>query len=117
MSTPAATARLAHAEDAALRVLEAERAAFAQIEQCKRQSLRLVAESSARAEQVRRRAEARIERLRERMCAAARLRLERMSGEMDALALDTGTGESTVSLLDRAIARLTEEIAGLSQAS
>lgn len=117
MSTPAAAARLTQAEDAVFRVLEAERAALAQVEQCKRQALRLVAESRQRAERVHKHTEARIERLRERMTETARLRLERMCGEMAALALGEEANESALSILDRAIARITEEIAGLSDAS
>ncbi|MBI4291937.1 MAG: hypothetical protein HY661_10695 [Betaproteobacteria bacterium] len=117
MRSPAATTRPTRAEEAASRVLEAERAALAQVEQCKLQALQLVAEGRAHAELVRKRAEARIERLRERMTVAARLRQERIRSEMAALERDMGTDASVFAALDRAITRIIEELAGTSESS
>jgi hypothetical protein len=51
------------------------------------------------------------------MAAAARLRQERIRSEMAALAGGMGTDESALSTLDRAIARVTEEVAGTSETS
>ena len=115
MRTPAVAARLAQSEDAAAFVLEAERAALAEVEQYRLQMLRLVATSCLRAELVRKRAETRIERLRERMQAAAQLRQERISCELQALACETGTDSSDLALLDSAIHRVAEELAGLAE--
>ena len=118
---PAVTARLAQTEDAASLVLEAERAALAEVEHYKRKMLGLVAASCLRAELVHKRNEARIERLRERMTAAAQLRQVQISNEMEALAGalvgDMDTDASTLALLDGAIARVTEELAGISESS
>lgn len=117
MRTPAVTARLAQTEDLASLVLEAERAALAEVEDYRRQMLRLVAVSWLRAELVRKRTEARIKRLREQMTAAAQVRQVRISSEMEALAGDMDTDISTLALLDSAIARVTEELAGISESS
>ncbi|MFA7270531.1 MAG: hypothetical protein WC073_14425 [Sterolibacterium sp.] len=118
MSTPAVTGYFAQLEDAVACVLEAERAALAEIEHCKRQSLRLISDSRAHAELVHHRTEARIERLRQRMRETARLRQERIRGEMAALAGDMGTEDvSARATLERAIARIAEEIAGGSSPS
>lgn len=85
MSTPAVTARLSRTEDLASLVLETERAALAEVEQCQRQALKLVAASRLRAERVHQRSEIRIERLRGRMTAAAQARLLQIGGEIAAL--------------------------------
>lgn len=113
MRTPAVTTRLAQSEDAASLVLEAERAALAQVEQYRLQTLRLVATSCLRAELVRKRADTRIERLRERMQAAAELRQERIDSEMQAMACDTAPDSPELAPLDRAIHRVAEELAGI----
>lgn len=115
MSPSAVIARLAQSEEGASLVLEAERVALAEVEHCRLQRLRLVAVSWLRAELVHRRAEARIERLRERMSAATRVRHTRISSEMAALAADTGADTAILALLDTAIARVTEELAGISE--
>ena len=112
MKTPAATSRLVQAEDAACHVLEAERAALADVELCKHQALQLVAESRVRAEQVHKHNEARIERLRQRAEMAARARQERINGEIAALASDMGTDASVLATLGGAITRITDELAG-----
>lgn len=117
MRSPAAATRPTQAEEAASRVLKAERAALARVEQCKHQALQLVAECRARAELVRKHAEARTERLRERMTVAARLHQERIRSEMAALERDTSADASVLAALDRAIARITEELAGISESS
>ena len=113
MRTPAVTARLAQTEDAASLVLEAERVALAEVEHYRLQTQGLVATSCLRAELVHKRTEARIERLGERMAAVAQLRQAQMSAEMAALAGDMGTDVSALALLDSAIARVTEELAGI----
>ena len=117
MRTPAVTARLAQSEDDASLVLEAERAALAEVEHYRLQMLRLVATGCLRAELVRKRAETRIQRLRERMQAAAQLRHERIDCEIQALACDPGTDSPDLALLDSAIHRVAEELAGLPESS
>jgi hypothetical protein len=117
MRTPAVTARLAQAEDAASLVLEAERAALAEVEHYRLQMLRLVATSCLRAELVRKRAETRVQRLRERMKATAQLRQERISCDMQALACDPGSDSPELALLDSAIHRVAEELAGIPESS
>ena len=117
MRTPAITTRLAQTEDVASFVLEAERAAFSEIEHFKRQTLLLVATSWLRAALVHKRTEARIKRLRERMTADAQVRRMRICCEMEALAGDIGEDESLLAPLDGAIVRVTEELAGISELS
>jgi vacuolar-type H+-ATPase subunit H len=117
MNTPAVTARLAQFKDAASHVLEAERAALAEIEHCKRQALQLVADSRARAELVHTRAEARIESVRERMTAAAGIRQERICSETASLVGDKRTDVAILAPLDHAIVRVIEEIVGISESS
>ena len=117
MRTPAVTARLAQSEDAAALVLEAERAALAEVEQYRLQMLELVATSRLRAELVRKRAETRTERLRERMKSAAQLRQERIDCEMQAMACDPGTDAPELALLDSAIDRVAGELAGPPESS
>lgn len=115
MRTPAVTAHLAQSEDAASLVLEAERAALAEVEQYRMQMLRLVATSCLRAELVRKRADTRMERLRERMKAAAQLRQERIDSEMQAMACDAAPDSPEFAPLDSAIHRVAEELAGIAE--
>ena len=117
MRTSAVTARLAQSEELAALVLEAERAALSEIEQFKRQTLRLVVTSWLRAVLVHKRTQARIKRLRERMTAKAQLRQARISCEMQALAGDIGEEASVLAALESAIARVTEELVGTSELS
>lgn len=117
MSTSAVTARLAQVEDVASLVLKAERSALAEVEQYRHQTQDSVAGSSLRAEQLHQRTEERIMRLRERMTIAAEDRLAQISSEMAALASDMGTDEFKLALLDNAIARVTEELVGISESS
>ena len=113
MSTPAVAARLAQTKDVAGLVLEAERVALAQVDDCRLQMLRLVAVACLRAELVHKRAQARIQRFRERMSMTARLRQVRIGSEMAALAGDSGTDVPALALLDGAVARVAEELAGI----
>ena len=115
MRKPAVTARLAKTEDVASLVLEAERVALADVEQCKRQALRVVAVGLLRAELVHKRSEARIRLVRERMKVAAGIRQLQISSDMEALAGDTGADVSILALVDSAIARVAEELAGISE--
>ncbi len=117
MRTPALIARLAQAEDAASLVLDAERTALAAVEHYRRQMLLLLAISCLRAELVRKRTEARIQRIRERMKAAARVRRETISNEIEALAVDTGVDLSVLTALDKGVSRVIEELAGVSKSS
>ena len=117
MITPAVAARLAQEENVASLVLEAERAALAEVEHYRRGTLLLVAASWLRAELVHKRAQAKIKLLRERMAIAARVRQVQISRDMEALAGDTGTNVSILALVDSAIARVTEELAGISESS
>ena len=112
MNAPVSAARLAQTENAASNVLEAERAALAQVELCRQRALQLVAESKASAELVRMRTKDRIERLRQRMAAGARLNQERIHGETAALASDMGTAAPVLATLDRAIALIVDELVG-----
>ena len=117
MRTSAVTARLAQSEELASLVLEAERAALSEIEQFKRQTLRLVVTSWLRAVLVHKRTQTRIKRLRERMTAEAQVRQARISCEMQALAGDIGEEASVLPALESAIARVTEELVGTSELS
>jgi len=98
------------AERAASRVLEAERAARAQVEQCEQQCARLIAETQTRGTALHARTEARIERLRERMKAAAHTRLDRIHTEEAVLAADTAI--SIPAHLDAALEQLVAEMTG-----
>ena len=113
MCMPAVAARLAQTKDVAGLVLEAERAALAEVEYCRLQALRLVAVDCLRAELVHKRTQARIVRFRDCMTAAAQLRQVRIGSEMLALAGDIGTDVPALALLDGAVARVTEELAGV----
>lgn len=117
MCTPAVTTRPAQTENDASLVLEAEHVALAEVEQYKCQTLRLVAASWLRAELVHKRTEARISRLRERMAAAAQVRQLQIGKEMATLAGDTATDGAIPIPLERAIARVVEELAGISETS
>ena len=113
MRTPAVTARLAQTDDAASLVLEAERVALAEVEQCNRKALCLVAAAWLRAELVHKRTDVRIKRLRERMTSATQVRQVQIRGEMETLAGDVGADASILELTDGAIARVSDELAGL----
>ncbi len=115
MRRSAVTARLAQSEDVAALVVEAERAALAEVEQYRLKISDLVAASRLRAELLHQRTGARIERLRERMAAAAQLRRAQMDGEMETLAGEHDTDVSTLARLDTAIARVAEELAGFQE--
>ena len=117
MRTSAVGAYLAETEDPVSIVLEAERAALADVESFRRHTLRLVTVSCLRAVLVQKRTEARIKRLRERMTTDAQLRRDRICSEMEALAADTGVDISLVPSLDKAIAGVTAELAGISESS
>ena len=117
MCTPAVAARLAQTEDVASLVLEAERVALAEVYHFKLQMLRLVAASWLRAELVHKRTEVRTERLRQRMRAAAQVRQAQLSSEMEALAGDMDADGAIPALLDRAIGRVTEELAAIPESS
>jgi hypothetical protein len=117
MSTPAVAARFAQIEDVASLVLVAEQTALAEVERCSRQALRLVAESRLQAEWLHKRTEARIERVRQRMKAAAQARQVEIAGEMAALAGDPGSEGPALELLDSAITLLAEELAGVAGSS
>ncbi len=98
------------AERAASRVLEAERAARTQVEQCEQQCARLIAETQARGTALHARTGVRIERLRERMKTAAHTRLDRIRAEEAALAADTAIGIPAP--LDAALDQLVAEMTG-----
>ena len=117
MRTSAVGAYLAETGDPASIVLEAERAALADVESFERQTLRLVTVSCLRAVLVQKRTEARIKRLRERMTTDAQLRRDRIRSEMEALEGDISVDISLVPSLDSAIARVTAELAGISESS
>ncbi|TRZ99526.1 MAG: hypothetical protein D4R84_01790 [Rhodocyclaceae bacterium] len=117
MCTLAVAARLAQTEDVASLVLEAERAALAEVENFKLQTLRLVATSWLRAELVHKRTEARTRRLRQRMTTVAQLRQQQISSEMEALAGDKDTDGSIPAALDSAIGRVTQELAATPESS
>jgi len=117
MCTPDFAARLVQNEDAASLLLEAERAALAGVGHCERQALLLVAASWLRAELLHKRVEDKIERLRARMAAAAQRSQLRMVEEMAALAGDVSADASMLALLDSAVDRITQELAGISESS
>lgn len=101
--------------DAVYAVLEAERAALAEVENYKLQTLQMVDASRLRAEQLHQHTETRIERLHERMIAAAHDRQARLSREMASLARDTDG--SLLAPLDHVIARVIEELVGIPESS
>jgi vacuolar-type H+-ATPase subunit H len=111
-NSTAVGARLAQGDAAASRVLEAERAALAGVEQCKREALHLVSEARTRADWIHERTESRIERLLGHMEATARRRQERIRGEVAALAQDAGADSSVLANLDAAIALIVAELTG-----
>jgi len=117
MRTSALTAPLSQTGDAASLVLEAERAALTEVEHYRLQMLRRVATSGLRAELVRKRAESRVQRLSEQMKATAQLREEWINAEIQALAVVTQIDSSKLALLDSAIRRLAEELAGVPESS
>jgi len=106
------TVRLAEAEDPVSIVLGAERDALSEIEDFKRKAMQLVVASRLRALLVRKRVDLRIARLREQMTAAAQLRLETISSEMEALATDIVEDAALLAPLEIAIAGVTAELAG-----
>ncbi|CAG4883068.1 protein of unknown function [Georgfuchsia toluolica] len=112
MNNPAAAASLLQTEDAAARLLEAERTTYAEIELCRRDALRLVVTSWLRAALVHKRTEARIGRLREQMTLATQARQTRICAEIAALTSDTESDGVDLAALDAAIARVIEELAG-----
>ena len=117
MRASAVGAYPAETGDPASIVLEAERAALADVESFKRQTLLLVTVSCLRAVLVQKRTEARIKHLRERMTTDAQLRRDRIRAEMEALESYVGLDISLVPSLDNAIAKVTAELAGVSESS
>ena len=117
MNKPAVAASLLQTEDAAARLLEAERTTYAEIELCRRDALRLVMTGWLRAELVHKRTEVRIERLRERMTIAAQDRQAWICGEMAALASDSRNDGVDLAALDASIARVIEQLVGALAAS
>ena len=114
MRKPAVTALLSQTEDIASLVLEAERAALGDVEHCRRQALRLLTLGLLRAQLVRKRSEVRVRLIRERMKLAARNRQLQISSDMEALAGDMGSNVPVLAPVDKAIARVAEELAGIS---
>lgn len=110
-------AHFAELEDPVSIVLEAQDAAVADVENFQRQALRLVTVSCLHAVLVQKRTEVRIKRLRERMTADAQLRRVRVYSDMEALEGDIGVDISRAGQLDNAIARVTAELAGISESS
>ncbi len=117
MCTPANAAHLAQTGGVVALVLEAERAALSEIEHFELQTMRLVVTSCLRAVLAHKRAEVRIARLRERMTAAAQLRRERVSSEMQALESNAGVPAPLMAPLGAAIAKVTAELAGIPESS
>ena len=112
MNTPRRASPIEQAELAATRVLEAERAARAQVSYSEGEAARRVAQAGASAQALRERTEARIERLTERMTAQAQQRLDRIRTERERVAGETDADAATLSRLEYAIAKLVDEIAG-----
>ncbi len=117
MNKSAVAASLLQTENAAARLLEAEHAACAKIELCRRDALRQVVTGWLRAELVHKRTEVRIERLRERMTIAAQDRQAWICGEMAALASDSRNDGVDLAALDASIARVIEQLVGALAAS
>ena len=113
MNTPRNASPVLEEEAAASRVLEAERAARAQVAQCEVEAARRVSEANARAQAVRERTEARMARLSTRMTVQAQERLHQIRTEQELLAGETGAGATMLARLDSAIDKLVSEIAGV----
>ena len=105
------------AEQAASRVLEAERAARAQVAQCEFEAARRVSEANARAQTLRERTEARMARFSTRMSAQDEERLQQIRTEQERLAAETGVDATTLARLGSAIETLVSEIAGVAPGS
>lgn len=112
MNTPRSASPVVEAEAAASRVLEAERAARAQVAQCGLQAVRRVDEANARAQALRERTEARIARMSARVTAQAEERLRQIRAEQERITGETGADAATLTRLDAAIDNLVAEIAG-----
>lgn len=112
MNTPRSASPVVEAEEAASRVLEAERAARAQVAQCEVEAARRVSEANALAQALSERTEARIARLGGRMTARAQERLHQIRTEQEVLASETGADTATLARLDAAIDNLVVEITG-----
>ena len=112
MNTPSSASPVLDAEAAASRVLEAERAARAQVAQCEIEAARRVSEANARAQALRERTEARMAHLTMRMTVQAQERLHHIRAEQERLAGETGADARTLARLESAIENLVSEIAG-----
>jgi vacuolar-type H+-ATPase subunit H len=112
MSTPRRPSHVLEAEDAVSRILEAERIARAQVTQCESEAARLVGEANAKAQLVRDRTAARVERLSARLASQAQERLAQIHTERERLASETGADPATLTRLQAAIGKLVVEIAG-----
>jgi vacuolar-type H+-ATPase subunit H len=112
MNTPRGASPMLEAQQAASRVLEAERAARAQVAQCEFEAARRVSEANARAQALRERTEARMACLVTRMTVQAEERLHQIRSEQERLAGETGADARTLARLESAIEYLVSEIAG-----
>lgn len=74
-----------------------------------------VAASHAQADRLHQRTQARIERLRQRMTAAAQARQAQICRETETLAADQDPDAAILARLDKAIARVAEELAGTAE--
>ena len=113
MNMPRSASPIVEAEATASRVLEAERAARAQVAQCEAEAARRVSDANARAQALRERTEARITRLSARMTAQAEERLRQIRVEHERIADETGADAATLARLQSAIGNLVSEIAGV----
>ena len=113
MNPPRSTSPIVEAEAAASRVLEAERAARAQVAQCEDEAAHRVDEANARAQALRERTEARIGRLSVRMTLQAQERLHQIRTEKERLSGETGADATMLARLDSAVEKLVSEIAGV----
>ena len=113
MNTLRGASPVLEAEQAAFRVLEAERAARAQVAQCEVEATRRVSDANARAQALRERTEARMARLSTRMTVQTQERLHQIRTEQERLAGQTGVDATMLARLDSAIEKLVSEIAGV----
>lgn len=117
MGIASVAARRAETTNPVSIVLEAEQAALSGVEHFRRQTLQMLVTSALRAVLVHKRAEARIERLRQRMTADAQLRRGQIACEMTALEVDMSVDKAPLMPMDNAIARVAAELAGVSESS
>ena len=113
MSTTSDSERFSQTDEIVSVVLQAERAALADVERFKRQVMLFALVGALRVALAKKRGDARVTQLRARMAAHAQLRRLQRADELAALAGEPAENPSSLATLDRAIAKVIEELAGV----